>query len=102
MHSFIVTILAVILTLTTLSVTGQSDGSLNGSHVRLETIERLPNTNLEINSPNSSKSKLNVEFISQETFYHTSIDYKKEISSVHRYDFPNYNILRSKNYFLII
>jgi hypothetical protein len=102
MRTFLVTILAFILTLTTLSFAGQVDDQLNGSNINFETIEKLPRTDLEINFPNASKAKLNVDLISQPTFCYVLIDYQKEISPVPRYHLPNYNILRSKNYFLII
>lgn len=102
MRSLVVTLLAFILMLTSLAFAGQVDDQLHGSHIKFETLEKLPRPDFDINSPNSEKAKLSIDIIHQPTYSYEVIDYQQEMLFEHYYDLPKYNLLRSKNYFLII
>lgn len=102
MRSLVITFLAFILMLTTLAYATQVDDQLAGSDIKFETLEKLPRPDFDINSPSAEKARISAVIIDQPTYRYEAINYHQEIKVEHLYYLPNYNLLKSKKYFLII
>jgi hypothetical protein len=85
-----------------LAFAGQTQQSSGHSHLKFETLVQLPQPDVYQVSPGSDKIKFALKFILRQEHSYVHSDYHPEKCLEPLYSLPNYCLLRSKNYFLII
>jgi hypothetical protein len=81
---------------------GHSQHASGHSHLKFETLIQLPQLDFYQVSPGTDKIKFALKFILRQGHSYALSDYHGEKCLEPLYSLPNYCLLRSKNYFLII
>ncbi len=102
MRYLVVCWLSYILFFINLSFAEQVHDRLGDTHIQFETLEKIPRDYLDISFPKNASAKLAFILFKPSLRNHNPNDYDQVIKTGHIFQLSKYNILRFKNYFLII